>query len=111
MQLLKRRKMTLKKFLNEQGITTYISLVNRCNELGVLEPTNEEYNGVAGELVTSQCDGVIVLEPIPIINESTGKSDNDVIEVSDDELSLKKRKRKKNVISNEENVTLEKLEN
>jgi len=64
--LLRRRKMSLKTLCTEFGITTYEGLVIRCNRMGVAEVPEEEFNAAVGTLrVTSPTEGVVVLEPLP----------------------------------------------
>lgn len=77
--LLSKRKKTLKIFLKEVGITTYELLKNRCQTMGVQPPTEEEFNQAIGNHglpdVSSPAEGVIVLTPAvevePQTNEST----------------------------------------
>jgi hypothetical protein len=42
--------------------------------MGVQCPTHNEWSAVAPEPVTSPTEGVVVLDPPPIIKETTGKS-------------------------------------
>jgi len=72
--LLKRRKMTMRRLLDEYGITTYESLLERCNRMGVSPPTQEEFMvHIPAIRVTSAPEGVLILEPPPIIDEMTGE--------------------------------------
>lgn len=71
--LLRRRKMTLAQFVQESGIHAYGALTQRCDALGVQPPSEEEYTCVVPVKVSSQQDGVVVLEPIPVFDEITGK--------------------------------------
>jgi hypothetical protein len=71
--LLRRRKTTLERFVKESGIQTYSALCTQCDRLGVLAPTASEYEKVFPTLVTSPADGVIVVEPIPVIDDLTGR--------------------------------------
>lgn len=72
--LLRRRKMTLKQLLDEYGITTYSSLTIRCDRMGVLPPTHDEFTNVVGTIVVSSpTEGVVVLEPPRVIKDSTGE--------------------------------------
>lgn len=76
--LLKRRKITMKAFLDEMGITTYDSLVNRCDRIGVQPPTQDEFVSVMPEtIVNNPLEGVVVVEPPPTIKELTGKVEQD----------------------------------
>jgi len=79
LNVLKRRKSDLKRFLAETGIVTYELLKSRCNSMGVIPPEEREfldtieadYTGTAS--VSSPAEGLIVLDPPKIINELTGK--------------------------------------
>lgn len=71
--LLRRRKTTLTAFIQEAGIQAYGALVERCAALGVQPPTEAEYTVIVPERVSSQQDGVIVVDPFPVIDEFTGK--------------------------------------
>lgn len=72
--LLRRRKMTLKHLLSELGITTYEGLVIRCERMGVSPPSVDEFK-VAFDTgpVNSPTEGIVVLEPPPVIDEISGK--------------------------------------
>ena len=71
--LLRRRKLTLAKFVNELGITTYEALSIRCDRMGVAVPTLEEFNALGIVVVSSPTEGVVVLDPPPVVEEQTGK--------------------------------------
>jgi hypothetical protein len=72
--LLKRRKMTLRQLLGEFGITTYEGLLARCERMGVLPPNDEEFKVAHPDPpVNSPQEGVIVLEPLPVIDDMTGR--------------------------------------
>lgn len=73
--LLRRRRMGLKQLLTELGITTYEGLCIRCARLGVVSPTIDEFEVVIPPMmqVNSPQEGVIVLEPVPVIAEATGR--------------------------------------
>ena len=71
--MLRKRKMTLKMFVDELGITTHESLIARCNRMGVEAPSVEEFSKLGIAIVTNPTEGVIVLEPPPVILEQTGK--------------------------------------
>lgn len=75
-RLLKRRKMSLKQFLNERGISTYEALKITCQEIGVNAPSYNEFAKTDPLLVTNPGEGIIVIDPLPIINEQTGKDIN-----------------------------------
>lgn len=84
--LLRRRKQNLKDFINEAGIQSYAGLVNYCRRLGVTEPSDIVYKKIAKKQVTSQQDGIVILEPID------EQEDNVNLDVDG---SKKKKKRKK----------------
>ena len=87
--LLKRKKMTLKKFIEDSGAQTYVALVTRCDRIGVLPPTEAEYRVVMPDVVSSPSDGLIVLQPLVV--------DEEPIEpVVEDSEKPKRGKRKKN---------------
>lgn len=76
--LLRRRKSNLKQFLHEFGITTYEGLVSRCVRMGVNPPHEDEFKKTlqvseSPILVNNPQEGVVVLEPPPIIKENTGQ--------------------------------------
>ena len=71
--LLRRRRVSLKSFVDQLGITTYELLLERCVRMGVQPPSQEEWNVVAPDPVNSPTEGVVVLEPPPIVKEDTGK--------------------------------------
>lgn len=72
--LLKRRKTTLLQFIKDSGIQAYGALVERCSAMGVQPPSEEEYTSVVPvATATSQQDGIIVVDPLPVIDEMTGR--------------------------------------
>ena len=71
--LLKRRKKNLEEFLNESGITTYESLKERCSRMGVQAPHLSEWESIRVDFITSPTEGIIVLDPMPVIKESSGE--------------------------------------
>jgi hypothetical protein len=71
--LLRRRKTTLKQMLLDRGITAYGTLVIWCDRIGVLPPTEEEFHEVVPVPVNSAQEGVVVLEPPPVVEEQTGR--------------------------------------
>lgn len=77
--ILRRRRKTLKQFLLDTGIVTYETLSTRCSSMGVLPPSEEEFNDAAGKssngefIASSPTEGVVVLEPPQLVEESTGK--------------------------------------
>ena len=71
--LLRRRKTTLKQMLLDRGITAYGTLVIWCDRIGVVPPTEEEFRAVVPVPVNSAQEGVVVLEPPPVVEEQTGR--------------------------------------
>jgi hypothetical protein len=71
--LLKRRKMTLKQFIDEFGITTYDGLINRCVRMGVAAPDEADFKPLVSVIVNNPVEGIVVIEPIPVIAERTGE--------------------------------------
>jgi hypothetical protein len=73
MDILRRRRKTLAKFMAETGITTFELLKDRCKSMGVSPPTEKQFLDVVGTslpAVTSQAEGVVVLEaPIELPEE------------------------------------------
>jgi len=63
--ILTKRKKTLKMFLKEMGIVTFESLKMRCNNMGVLPPSQKEYDDAMGNPVipeiSSPTEGIVVL--------------------------------------------------
>ena len=83
--ILRRRRKTLKEFLIETGIVTYETLVLRCASMGVVPPDESQFNEATGKssdaefLASSPTEGVVVLDPPPVVEESTGKL-QDIVE-------------------------------
>lgn len=77
--LLRKRKTTLKKFINETGITSYGKLQEKCQKLGVSAPTEDEFKSIVPEPVTQQQEGIVVLDPPFLTKEGTGQK----IEIDD----------------------------
>jgi len=79
LNVLKRRKSNLKRFLEETGIVTYELLLTRCDSMGVIPPEEQEFLDATGAeakgtaTVSSPAEGVIVLNPPKIVNELTGQ--------------------------------------
>lgn len=52
--------------IDDFGVVTYAGLVGWCDRLGVVPPTQEEFDAAMPPvLVNSPQEGVIVLEPLP----------------------------------------------
>jgi hypothetical protein len=91
--LLRRKKATLHQFISDFGISTYEGLKARCERIGVISPTIEQFEEVMPKLVNSPTEGVVVLDPPPVVHEHTGKIIEDV--ASSSNLLVKKNKKKK----------------
>jgi len=78
MDVLRRRRSTLKSLVKELGISTYAALTNYCVRLGIEPPIRNECLSVFPftpcALVNSPQEGIVVLNPPPLINESNGTS-------------------------------------
>lgn len=75
--VLRRRKMTLRNHLDEFGITTYDGLMNRCNRVGILPPTKEEFlEAYPDEPVNNPQEGIVVLDVQPQIATTTTPTDD-----------------------------------
>ncbi len=74
--LLRRRKMTLQQLLTSFGITTYTGLVNHCDRIGVLAPSEGDFKAASPSVpVNNPQEGVVVVEPMPVyyVDELSGK--------------------------------------
>ena len=74
--LLRRRRTTLGAFVKELGFTTHAGLAIWCKRMGVTPPTHEEFVVAypAAEKVNSPMEGVVVLEPPPVVDAESGQS-------------------------------------
>lgn len=63
--LLKRRKMGLKQYMDEFGITTHEGLVSRCTRMGVIPPDEATFAKVVPALpvVNNPSEGIVIVEP------------------------------------------------
>lgn len=93
--LLRRRKKTLEKFINEFGITTYESLLSRCERIGVVPPSVEDFEEIVTRPVTSPTEGIVVLNAPPIISEHTGKVVSEIENVNLNPETGKKARKKR----------------
>lgn len=79
MDILRRKKKTLKNFLNDTGIIAYETLLERCSSMGVMAPDIELFNETVGKKseiefsASSPTEGIVMLEPPLIVEENTGK--------------------------------------
>ena len=72
--VLRRRKISLTQFVQDSGVQSYAGFSKLCLDMGIAPHTEEEYNReVKPKLVTSQQDGIVVLEPLPVIDDLTGR--------------------------------------
>lgn len=62
--LLRRRKTSLRAFIDTNGITTYGLLEERCERMGCNPPSREDFDSLfKEEWVSSPTEGVVVIEP------------------------------------------------
>jgi hypothetical protein len=74
--VIRRRRTTLSALIKEIGLTTYQGLEIWCGRMGISAPTLEEFHVAVPATVprvSSPQEGVIVLEPPPVIDEHTGR--------------------------------------
>jgi len=72
--LLKKKKVSLKDYLKNVGIVSYNTLLQKCEKMGVAPPSEEEFNSsVEGKVYSSPQEGIIVLEPQKLVKELTGE--------------------------------------
>lgn len=72
LNLLRRRRTTLARYVRESGVQTYSALVTQCERLGVLPPSVKEFEDAFPQAVTCPTDGVVVVEPMPVVDDLTG---------------------------------------
>ena len=122
--LLKKRKTNLKQFLGTYGIVAYSTLLQKCDSMGVSPPSEEEFKEVVGVNVSSPQEGVVVLDPPPLLKELTGQNipvdftnefhpSPEAIEPSVETKPIKKNKEKKPKIDESifvTNLSVEKFE-
>jgi hypothetical protein len=95
--LLRRKRTNLQKFLHDSGIVTYELLIVRCNSMGVLPPTLLEFQSARGagvlHEISSPTEGIIVLEPPPLpeIEEMMSIVSEDEITKKTKQLQKKKK--------------------
>lgn len=70
--LLRRRKTTLKKFLQNMGIVTYSTLEQKCKKMGVSPPAEDDFKEALGVVVSSPQEGILVLDP-PLLTKESGE--------------------------------------
>lgn len=63
--ILKKKGKSLKRFADELGIVSYELIKVRCNGMGVIPPTEQEFNDAMGNLlvpgISSPTEGIIVI--------------------------------------------------
>lgn len=73
--LLRRKQISLEKFLTEHGIVTYDRLVSRCLSIGVIPPSESQFNISMGSPImhefSSPTEGIVVLNPLSSVEEET----------------------------------------
>lgn len=93
-KLLKRRKLTLKRFLEDFAITTYDQLVRTCEGMGVVPHSLDDFNAAFPKTVTNPAEGVAVFE--------AASSVEDTIEVLDEAPKQRRKNKKRESIEEEE---------
>lgn len=71
--LLRKRRITLQKFVKESGIVAYQTLLQKCEKMGVSAPNEKEFKEACGGTFSSPQEGLIVLDPPELTKESGGK--------------------------------------
>ena len=100
--LLRKKRTTLENFLKETGIVTYDRLVSRCSSIGVVPPDESKFLEAKGNPVTheysSPTEGIVVVNPDPVSDETTINCDNENpiqdVDVLENISTSKKKKRK-----------------
>ena len=88
--LLRKRRITLQKFVKEFGIVTYQTLVQKCEKMGVSAPDEKDFKEACGGTFSSPQEGLIVLDPPELIKESGEKIkvdsfiDHDLVEFANE---------------------------
>ena len=73
MDLLRKRRTSLKDFLKNSGIVSYNTLLSMCNNMGVAPPEEEVFKNSIGDNYSSPQEGVIVLDPPRLVKDSGEK--------------------------------------
>ena len=74
LDLLKKKRSNLKDFLNNLGIASYQTLLQKCQKMGVAPPSEKEFEkATEGKVHSSPQEGVVVLESQKLIKENTGE--------------------------------------
>lgn len=104
--VLRRRKSTLAAFVKESSVQSYAGLVELCHNLGMAPPPEDEYMKLNPRPVTSQQDGIVVIEPVVTDDDQDNESElehehdydftwNDLSTASDEETPKKRKKKSK----------------
>lgn len=97
--ILRKKRKTLKQFLNEMGIVTYELLKSRCQTMGIQPPDEQDFNNTLGNPLvpetSSPTEGVIVLAPLEEKIEYSASTPNTLTQQNtDSNLNTKKKKPK-----------------
>ena len=71
--LLKKRKTTLKQFLDNYGIVTHSTLITKCDSMGVSPPSEIEFKKIVNVAISSPQEGIVVLDSPALLSENTGE--------------------------------------
>lgn len=105
LDLLRKKRSTLEKFLDDTGIVTYEKLVERCSSIGVVPPSVEQFHKAMGSPMThevsSPTEGVIVLAPLPEVQDDSqvSQEEESISELPETTPKTPRKKRK-----NQDNV-------
>lgn len=95
--LLRKKKTDLESFLKETGIATYDRLAERCASIGVVPPTEDQFQNAKGNPVThefsSPMEGIVVMNPIEETVEESSDKDTEPEVFEESTQSKKKKKR------------------
>ena len=93
--LLRRRRSTLRSFLDETGIVTYELLKIRCESMGVVPPPESDFNEAKGNStiysVSSPTEGIVVLDALEPLNDDVKTVQN----TTEENPQAQKKKQKK----------------
>lgn len=74
-KLLRRRKLTLARFVSDFGITTYVQFCQVCKSLGVEPPIEDDFKSVVTKPVTNLSEGVAIIDEDFVEDESDAVDD------------------------------------
>lgn len=104
LDILRKKRTNLEKFLKENGIVTYEKLEERCVTIGVIPPEKSVFLKALGETkdnpiknISSPTEGIVVLEPLPEIEteEESTEIIEDLSEKEEDETSENQQQKPK----------------